>query len=101
MRALQLFHWKSVRLSCSNFLKRVATKWRLSCEEIPQRDAERVDIGACINHQLAIFSELLRTGERGCSDKSGLGFAQCVRLRSDNSGNAVVDYFDDEVTARV
>ncbi len=93
MCILQLLQRKLLRLLCPNFLNRAASERCASCQQIPERDPESINIRTCVDLLLARFIKLLRTSESRSS------YEACLRpksriLCSDNFRHAVIDYLD-------
>src|SRR4029077_10268539 len=99
MRPLQLLKPKILGLSRPYFLNCTSDKRRAAREEIPKGESKRVNIGAGVDLPLTSFIKLFGTRERRCSDKSSLRLSS--RIRGHHFGHAVVDYLDNELTARV
>ena len=72
MCILQLLQRKLLCLLCPNFLNRAAGKRRASCQQIPKRDPESINIRTRVDLLLARFIKLLRTGEGRSSDEACL-----------------------------
>src|SRR6476620_4425787 len=98
MCSLQLLKRKILRLRRPYFPNCTSDKRRTAREEVPKSDSKSIDIGAGVDLPLTSFIKLFGTRERRCTDESSLRLSS--RIRRHYFGHAVVDYFDQDFTAR-
>ena len=59
-------------MPCANLVQGPSCKRRPASQQIPKRDAQRVDVGTCIDQHLSGAGKLLRTGKGRRANESGL-----------------------------